>query len=241
MLQDGLAYRDLFTQRREEYFSHAEIAWNNTFFDTHLRLYKGEIPLLPNLIPMMTHDDNNTYHIMDFHHTFLGNHIALEGMFPHVIFVLFPFMDDAPPPGSLIPHTLQDHERAAIRSDSSLMDRLHYSYMMFVDFFGWKIHNQHNGELDRSKAYKERYAYLGEGSGKEHLWDSWTRVLRSLTDFMLHRYARYAVKYMIDEIVKGRLGFLRGRLETVWIPMMVDPDDRIHFARKLEKLDKSDS
>jgi len=221
-ISDGLSNLELVLQK-DAYNVHAERAWNNSDQNTYLRFYKGEIPF-----------PGTDLYVMETHKLWGHMFTFLSENWKQVLCVFFPYMGDNPP--GILP--LQFHERMTIRADSSLMDRFHYSYMIAVDFYGWRIHNQHNGELDRSKEYKERYQWL---EVNQSYWDAWTRILRSLIDMMLYKYVRYAVKYMVEEMTKGRLPYLRDRVRDVWIPMCHDPEDRKLFLKRLQKLDQSDS
>ncbi|KAG8342331.1 hypothetical protein TRVL_06841 [Trypanosoma vivax] len=41
-----------------------------------------------------------------------------------------------------------------------LMDRVHYSYVVFLRFFGWRIHDEESGVLDLHRSWRLRYAAL---------------------------------------------------------------------------------
>ncbi|KAG5476394.1 hypothetical protein LSCM1_04097 [Leishmania martiniquensis] len=48
----------------------------------------------------------------------------------------------------------------AIVREPGLMDRIYYSYVVLLRFFGWRVHEEERGVLDRHRAWQERYALL---------------------------------------------------------------------------------
>ncbi|KAI5685481.1 hypothetical protein MNV84_04677 [Leishmania braziliensis] len=48
----------------------------------------------------------------------------------------------------------------AIIREPGLMDRVYYSYVVLLRFFGWRVHEEERGLLDRHRGWQERYALL---------------------------------------------------------------------------------
>lgn len=44
--------------------------------------------------------------------------------------------------------------------DPGMLDRVHYSYVVLLRFFGWRIHDEQRGVLDRHRHWESRYAVL---------------------------------------------------------------------------------
>lgn len=40
------------------------------------------------------------------------------------------------------------------------MDRLHYSYIIFLRFYGWRMHDDQRGVIDRHRNWRTRYKLL---------------------------------------------------------------------------------
>lgn len=151
-----------------------------------------------------------------------------------------------------------------------VMDRVHYSYVVFLRFYGWRLHNEENGVLDRHRNWEARYRLLvspdqcckcslGGGVVCDEVVRRWTcddgvpcpytaltRILKVLLELCFNRYAVNLVAFIIEEMSKGRLLFLQQILESVWFPIVVNSKqvadaDRDYLSRKLHYLTHSDS
>lgn len=59
----------------------------------------------------------------------------------------------------LLRRPLLESDLAIVR-EPGLMDRVYYSYVVLLRFFGWRVHEEERGLLDRHRAWQERYALL---------------------------------------------------------------------------------
>ncbi|AYU79689.1 hypothetical protein, conserved [Leishmania donovani] len=59
----------------------------------------------------------------------------------------------------LLRRPLLESDLAIVR-EPGLMDRIYYSYVVLLRFFGWRVHEEERGLLDRHRAWQERYALL---------------------------------------------------------------------------------
>ena len=150
-------------------------------------------------------------------------------------------------------------EYKRLRSDPSMMDRIHYSYNILLHYLGWRMHCQETGELDRHRYWKERYATLeGQLLGKlpnDHVggYNVITPLIRMLAEFRLLVFAKNLLKYVLEEMVNGRLLFLRAAWRDAWIPFLASckeesselnariKKDLDRMVRRYDKLDESDS
>lgn len=127
------------------------------------------------------------------------------------------------------------------------MDRLYYSYIVLLRFFGWRVHDEERGLLDRNRAWAERYAALEvfrrSGSGGvedvavaspstlppvppayasfDFYRDGLPRVLRGLLDVGFLRLAVRLVEFVMEEVKAGRLLFLLALVEETLLPLIV--------------------
>ncbi|KEG06984.1 hypothetical protein DQ04_11381010 [Trypanosoma grayi] len=150
-----------------------------------------------------------------------------------------------------------------------LMDRVHYSYVVFLRFYGWRLHDEERGVLDRHQNWKERYKLLSracdisggsrsssktdehEGNGDGHassigFYDALTRILYVLLELCFTRYAVNLVAFLLEEMNKGRLLFLQPTLEKVWFSQVdcckqVADAEKKRLRRQLYCLTHSDS
>ena len=51
----------------------------------------------------------------------------------------------------------------ALRYDSHVTDRFSYSYAAWLRFFGWRLHDEASGEVDRHSSWRARYAAMDIG------------------------------------------------------------------------------
>lgn len=116
--------------------------------------------------------------------------------------------------------TLSVAEREALCADASLMDRVHYSYTIILQYFGWRIFQQDTFELDRHTLWRDRYELLQRRPGQ---YNFLTYFLRSLLDFRLHQLSQQVVRYLVEEFSKGRLNFLTNAWRTCWFEMAFSP------------------
>ncbi|ORC87593.1 uncharacterized protein TM35_000211990 [Trypanosoma theileri] len=145
--------------------------------------------------------------------------------------------------------------------EPGMMDRVHYSYVVFIRFYGWRIHNEESGVLDRHQNWKERYKILLEnckennnkqddniccGLKKCCFYSALTHILRVLLDLCFTRYAINLVAFMLEEMRKGRLLRLQSSLEKCWLPQVIEckqvpVSEKERLQRQLYRLTHSDS
>ena len=135
----------------------------------------------------------------------------------------------------------------ALRSEAGLMDRMHYSYSVILHFYGWRLHDQETGELDRHKNWTARYKALEDDPAAVDKYYSYiTWILRHLLEFLLTTYAQRLGLFLLDEFGCGRLLLLRGQWDRLWRPMLlgcaeVDDCGKQQLRKREKKLDHSDS
>lgn len=150
--------------------------------------------------------------------------------------LLFPSVQE----GNLTPK-----EWANLMRDGALLDRIHYSYTILLHFYGWRLHDQETGELDRHKNWRSRYDALSDGSAVD-CYAVWTRMLRVLLELKLTTYAARFLLFLLQEMRCGRLRFLQGPWDAVWWPLVernqnVAPDVKTQIRRRRRRLDVSSS
>ncbi|ESL11699.1 hypothetical protein TRSC58_00544 [Trypanosoma rangeli SC58] len=139
----------------------------------------------------------------------------------------------------------------------SVMDRIHYSYVVFLRFYGWRLYNEESGVLDRHQNWRERYKALALGSNLRDgggaadgpflgFYAALPRILCVLLELCLTRYAVNLVAFLLEEMGKGRLLLLQSSLEESWLPQIlrsrqVAEAERERLRRQLYRLSHSDS
>jgi hypothetical protein len=130
------------------------------------------------------------------------------------------------------------------------MDRIYYSYIVLLRFFGWRVHDEERGLLDRNRAWAERYALLAlhRVRKEEHqveqsdvpsspstmplpppptygvfdfYSDGLPRVLRGLLDVGFLRLGVRLVEFVMEEMKSDRLLFLLPLVEDTLLPLVV--------------------
>lgn len=130
------------------------------------------------------------------------------------------------------------------------MDRIYYSYIVLLRFFGWRVHDEERGLLDRNRAWAERYAMLEmfrahrtqqaemtpcsalspplqmppspTYAAFNFYEDGLPRVLRGLLDVGFLRLAVRLVEFVMEEIKCDRLLFLLPLVEGTLLPLVVE-------------------
>lgn len=149
--------------------------------------------------------------------------------------------------------------------EPAMLDRIHFSYVAFLRFFGWKLHDDTRGEVDRHRGFASRYSLLRpsqEGRMNQdmesaptsslesseifphqyHLFDFYESGIPRIIDCMLsiefYQYAIRLVEFMIEEIIAGRLVFLFDLIEKILLPRLVECSsvDQSHISRLTKKL-----
>lgn len=115
------------------------------------------------------------------------------------------------------PSVISFEDWYGIRHDSALMDRVAYSYHIVLHCYGWRLHEQVSGELDRGSHWRARYAALAQAPTA---YGRLTSVLRSLLEFRLLRYAAAFLAFLAEEFCQGRLRLLCAVWRTVWFEMV---------------------
>lgn len=137
-----------------------------------------------------------------------------------------------------------------------VMDKVEYSYIVFLRFYGWRLHDEQRGVLDRHRGWADRYAALEQGV-KGLCWDGRSPVdmaspsygtfnfyhsgLIQLVDFLkefrLFRYAVGLVEFILEEIKSQRLTFLLEFVEVYLLPRVENCPgiDETHCTRLRKK------
>ncbi|KAH9598491.1 Opioid growth factor receptor (OGFr) conserved domain [Trypanosoma melophagium] len=157
-----------------------------------------------------------------------------------------------------IPLTWNDYTQLR---QPGMMDRVHYSYVVFIRFYGWRIHDEESGVLDRHQNWRMRYKTLLQnckmnnkeeeksvccGLGNCCFYSALTRILRVLLDLCFTHYAINLVAFILEEMNKGRLLTLQSSLETCWLPQIIQSkqvplSEKDRLRRQLYRLTHSDS
>ncbi|RNF14952.1 uncharacterized protein Tco025E_05744 [Trypanosoma conorhini] len=139
----------------------------------------------------------------------------------------------------------------------SIMDRVHYSYVVFLRFYGWRLYDEESGVLDRHQNWRGRYKALepgghlhegGDAAGGSCIgfYAALPRILCVLLELCLTRYAVNLVAFLLEEMSKGRLLLLQSSLEESWLPLIlrskqVVDAEKARLRRQLYRLSHSDS
>ncbi|KPI87232.1 hypothetical protein ABL78_3702 [Leptomonas seymouri] len=151
------------------------------------------------------------------------------------------------------------------------MDRIYYSYIVLLRFFGWRVHDEERGLLDRHRAWAERYAQLelyrsncacGEPAlaasspgqlpppptyARYNFYEAGLqRVLRGLLEVGFLRLAVRLVEFLMEEMKSDRLLFLLPLVEFTLLPLVVECENveashKARLKKHLHRLMHSDS
>eukprot|EP00796_Vickermania_ingenoplastis_P012907 gene12909-8766_t len=159
--------------------------------------------------------------------------------------------------------TLNTAQSAMMRSPD-VLDRIHYSYIIFLRFFGWRLHDETRGVLDRHRSWEKRYALLSLGSScvvarpsipvdaAAPLWcteapqyktfDFYSSglpvIVKGLIAFRLFRFAVGLVEFLLEEMNAERLLHLHELVENSLLPTLESCKgvDASHTTRLRKKL-----
>ncbi|KAH3883866.1 uncharacterized protein LOC127835409 [Dreissena polymorpha] len=153
--------------------------------------------------------------------TWKGDYRKLENDHAYIQW-LFPIPEASQSNSSAKP--LRENEAKAIREDEVMRSRVYRAYDMMVDFYGFKIADEVNGELHRHQFWHERLQNLNRSS---HNYRRITRILRSLGDLGFERFQASLVKKLIEEAIVHCTVFnaLPGSMD-IWIDMIKDQFER---------------
>jgi hypothetical protein len=104
-----------------------------------------------------------------------------------------------------------------LRSDSSAMDRYHYAIGVFLQWFGWRLHDGTTGEVDRHREWRARYAALEQDLEKTSR--RVVHLLRSLLTMGARSFADRVVHFISQELREGRLLPFREVFVSLWLPL----------------------
>lgn len=212
-------YEDLDPEFKKEkdslvptFFSKVVLPDDDIDHTDNLQFYQGKIPLK---------SDEETDFIDDIHKNWKGNYQLLEKHHGYIQW-LFPNREQGTSPYS---QPLTQFEAKEIKK---LKEKILKSYELILDFFGIEL--LENGDLKRSKEYKERYENL---NNFEHNYLRITRILRFLGIMGLEDYKLKLIKFFMIEIFKeGQIPNARASLIIFWIPTICKEID----LEKMENL-----
>lgn len=148
------------------------------------------------------------------------------------------------------------------------MDRLYYSYIVILRFFGWRVHDEKRGLLDRHRGWLQRYNQLSpfshglvqpkarsttllSPSAQSYQTDAFyssalPRVLQCLLDVGFLTLGVRLVEFLLEELSCGRLGFLQPLVEEQLLRRVVedvnvDESHKNRLKKRLRRLQCSDS
>jgi hypothetical protein len=201
-------------------------------------------------------------HVMEFHCLFLPPTLCFENEHDRVA------DDDAVElfginyssiRGTILPSIHEDLDVQSwkqIRLDAAAMDRWQYTYTIWLHFFGWRLHNEETGELDRHRNWRGRYRSLSRaglasedpfaGGGSTRCYTELTRMLRVLLEMKLANYAVRCLIFLCDEFHAGRLHLLMTSWDRYYFPLVAgctdaDPDMVAFAMKKFQRVGSSDS
>lgn len=98
----------------------------------------------------------------------------------------------------------------ALRYDSHITDRFHYSYSCVLEYYGWRLHNEETGEVDRNKVWRDRYSALlssarGGGDLKMFCYPFLTHVMQVLLELKLFPFVAKLLLFLLEEFKANRL------------------------------------
>jgi hypothetical protein len=149
--------------------------------------------------------------------------------------------------GILFPSVLEGQlsvsEWRALTRDGAMLDRIHYSYTILLHYFGWRLHDQETGEVDRHARWRERYAQLDQARS---VYCVWTRTLRVLLELRMPNYVGRFLRFLLEEFKADRLPWLISIFDDVWWPMAsecgdVASDLKAQLAKRRKRLARSSS
>ncbi|CUE70863.1 Hypothetical protein, putative [Bodo saltans] len=161
---------------------------------------------------------------------------------------------DAPCGALLFPSLLEGNITAeqwkALIRDGPMLDRIHYSYTVMLHFFGWRLHSEETGEVDRHQNWRARYEILNSSasslqpssssssssSSSLRLYAVWTRMLRVLLELRMPNYVGRWMRFLLEEFKSSRLLFLLPVWDSVWFPYV--GDGKLLFPETIEQLRK---
>lgn len=142
----------------------------------------------------------------------------------------------------------------------AFLDRFHFTFIIFLRFYGWKLHDESRGVIDRHRSWAERYEALALCDGKpsapsekppsSHTFNFYEsglpRMVQHLIDIHFFKFAVGLVEFLVEELTVGRLIWLSTLVERVLLPQItsssaIDSSHKSRLLRKLSSLFESDS
>ena len=126
-------------------------------------------------------------------------------------------------PDGAVTHLVAEH---------AMVDRYIYSYRCVLAMFGWRLHDDATGEVDRHRDWRARYAALwpveGAASGAwpqvAEGYAMLAHIMASLRDVGLELYGRRLARFLLEEFEAGRLCALEEGWRRVWLPLATMTD-----------------
>jgi hypothetical protein len=147
---------------------------------------------------------------------------------------------------SLLEGNITAEQWKVLIRDGPMLDRIHYSYTIMLHYYGWRLHNEETGEIDRHQNWRARYEALSSTqtsiSSPLRLYAVWTRMLRVLLELRMPNYVGRWMRFLLEEFKNDRLLFLLPVWDSVWFPYVGDgkllfPETIVQLRKYRRKLD----
>lgn len=130
---------------------------------------------------------------------------------------------------------LQPHEIAEMKQDSSVIERIKWSYELMLDFYGMRLLDFETGLLGRSEGYAARYINLLQ-SPHNNLRIS--RILKCLSEMGLERLNAGFLLHVLNE--QSEHGFLdtvtlQSSMDRWWANCLRNQAEREWIGLTIEK------
>ncbi|XP_025086132.1 opioid growth factor receptor-like protein 1 [Pomacea canaliculata] len=129
---------------------------------------------------------------------------------------------------------LQMHEAKAIQKDEKASERFLKSYEMMLDFYGMKLVDRNNGQVQRSEKWKERFHHLNHSM---HNYLRITRILKCLGEMGLEHFKKPFIRFILNEaIYKGTLDRTLDSCLNYWVGTLRKDEDRQEMEEYTKQL-----
>mmetsp|Transcript_33462 Transcript_33462/g.61846 ORF Transcript_33462/g.61846 Transcript_33462/m.61846 type:complete len:317 (+) Transcript_33462:67-1017(+) len=126
-------------------------------------------------------------------------------------------------------------EREEILKDSTCLERLHVSYELAMDFYGFSVERT-TGHLQRTASFQERFANL---NSKSHNFLRLTRILKWLGEFNLAHYQSPLICALARAVYEPpqHVWEMRKSLRDYFVPVVKDAAERACLVEAVLRMD----